>query len=403
MKRILVVLPWLPWPLNSGGNQAIVNGLAAIADKFQVFVLYIDYQRNCHRQELSEMKKHFPQITFIPYFNFGSIVGAVKNILFGRFFSYRFKYLVNYKRPSKKISNFIRKVINENKIDMVQCEMVDTLPLVEDLPLNVKKIFVHHEIRYVLCEQLLKNKRGVARYRSILEKGKIREIALLNKFDTVITLSESDAEKLRGAGVNTVVKPSLAVVAMEKREMPKIGSLKRMVFIGSDSHMPNYNGMNWFLENCLKKIESRYFDIEMYVVGLWNSKNQQRIKKKFPGVHFCGFVQNLQDCIRDSVMIVPIIQGSGIRMKILEAANHMVPVVSTSIGADGLPLENGKHCLIADDPDEFVASICNLKENVLLQEHLIKNMRYLVEQHYSLEVLKKNRISILSSVMELDD
>ena len=92
-------------------------------------------------------------------------------------------------------------------------------------------------------------------------------------------------------------------------------------------------------------------------------------------------------------MIVPLKIGSGIRMKILEAAQLEVPVVATPVGAEGLPISNETHAFIVDDADEFVKSIFKL-QNIDLQNKFVGNMREVIEQNYSLPALKENRKSL---------
>lgn len=96
-------------------------------------------------------------------------------------------------------------------------------------------------------------------------------------------------------------------------------------------------------------------------------------------------------------MIVPILIGSGIRIKILEACSQGVPFVSTSVGAEGIPLVNGSHCFITDDVESFVNDIILLQE-VELQKKFVSNSRKMIEDHYSLEALRKNRINIYESL-----
>ena len=89
-------------------------------------------------------------------------------------------------------------------------------------------------------------------------------------------------------------------------------------------------------------------------------------------------------------MIVPLKIGSGIRMKILEAAQLEVPVVVTPVGAEGLPVKDGTHAFITDDAETFVDDIFKL-QNIELQHELVRNMKEVIEKNYSLAALKENR------------
>ena len=101
-------------------------------------------------------------------------------------------------------------------------------------------------------------------------------------------------------------------------------------------------------------------------------------------------MDNLADAIQGTIMIVPLKIGSGIRMKILEAAQLEVPVVATPVGSEGLPINDGKHAFITDDAETFVEDIFKLQD-IELQKTLVHNMKEVIEKNYSLAALKTNR------------
>jgi len=84
-------------------------------------------------------------------------------------------------------------------------------------------------------------------------------------------------------------------------------------------------------------------------------------------------------------------------MKILEASSLGVPFISTSVGAEGIPVESGKHCLIADTPTGFINAIFQMK-NDNLRWTFIKNANLMVKEHYSLVSLRKNRLQLYTSL-----
>ena len=99
------------------------------------------------------------------------------------------------------------------------------------------------------------------------------------------------------------------------------------------------------------------------------------------------------DAIRGTIMIVPLKIGSGIRMKILEAAQLEVPVVATPVGAEGLPVKDDEHAFITDDAETFVDDIFKLQD-IALQKSFVCNMKEVIEKNYSMAALKENRSSL---------
>ncbi len=92
-------------------------------------------------------------------------------------------------------------------------------------------------------------------------------------------------------------------------------------------------------------------------------------------------------------MIVPIHEGSGIRMKILEAASMKVPVVTTSVGCEGLPVVDGQSCVLADTPDDFVKGVLSLA-NDEFRDHIVQEANRVIRENYSIEALSANRMDI---------
>jgi glycosyltransferase involved in cell wall biosynthesis len=107
---------------------------------------------------------------------------------------------------------------------------------------------------------------------------------------------------------------------------------------------------------------------------------------QIPGVHFAGLVADLApEYAQAGVVIVPLRAGSGTRIKILEAISHRRPVVSTTIGAEGLGLKHEEHILIADTPPEFAAASVRLMNDSLMRSRLVENASAWLSATHSME------------------
>ena len=285
-------------------------------------------------------------------------------------------------------------LIEKYDIDVVQVEMTQFISFARYLPSKVKKIFVHHELRWVANELTARQKNLGWYGQEQVENLKLQEIAMLNQFDEIVTLSQTDKEKLIAAGVTKPILASIAVVATPEN-MPEHIKMrpKTLSYVGPDLHYPNYDGVIWFLENCWEKVLARDAEYQFQIVGKWTEERRKEISAKYKNVNFTGFVDNLADAIQGTVMIVPLKIGSGIRMKILEAAQLEVPVVATPVGAEGLPVKDDTHAYITDDADTFVEDIFKLQD-IDLQKELVRNMKEVIEKNYSLVALKNNRKSL---------
>lgn len=414
MKNVLIVSPFFPYPLTSGGHQAIFNGMACLKGVVNVYLVYTSTESRVKKGECVELEEKLPYVKCVPYIEPSSkhnIVWAFRctlnklkqNSVVAKVFPKHNQTgtvetkekeppIFDFKVLTEGFQKYVNFLVRKYRIDIVQMEMIGTIQLVDSLPQGIKKVFVHHELRWIRNELLLEQMSDADEKKKQVEELKKEEIAYLNRCDSVIVLSETDKEKLQQAGVKTEILTSFAVVdgpVCEKNVANKENPFL-LSYVGPSNHYPNYDGVMWFLRNCWRKLLEISPKYEFQIIGSWDETIQSEVLSEFNNVRFLGFVEDLESAIDGSVEIVPLNIGSGIRMKILEAARLGVPVVSTSVGAEGLPLINGKDILIADTADCFVAAICRLQE-AELRESLIASIQQSILPMYSLEALGKNR------------
>lgn len=413
MKNVLFVSSFLPFPLHSGGNQAIFNGMYALKDDINIFLAFPESYETPHIAEKEEFIKRFDgRVTLLPY-TWAPVSSGQKRLDTIYRFKYNVKKIISGGRikehsgvfryedwlpqllpqPEAFISH-VNDIITTYKIDIVQCEMLGTafFPLV--FPPHVKTIFVEHEIGFVRKELQLsslgdKSLQGTAH----LEINKMLEASLLNKFDTVVSLSEDDTRKLRNAGVTSNILTSFAVVNT-KNDSPLESEFGNVLsFVGPEWHPSNVIGLTWFLENCWGHLLNKLPEMQLHIVGRWSKERRSIFERKYQNVQFLGYVDDLASAIRNTIMIVPITIGSGIRMKILEACAVGVPVVTTTIGVEGLPLTHEKDCFVADSADSFVSSILRLQDKKVRMS-CVQSAREVISEKYSVASLRANRLCL---------
>jgi glycosyltransferase involved in cell wall biosynthesis len=152
--------------------------------------------------------------------------------------------------------------------------------------------------------------------------------------------------------------------------------------IGSLEWMPNREALEWFLSDIWPSLKSNHPDLEFYVAGKKMPDSVKNIREN--GVFMLGEVDSATEFIADKgVCIVPLLSGSGIRIKILEAMSAGKVVISTSIGAQGIDYEDGKSILIANTADEFSAALSQLEQDENFARGVAVNARELILEKYS--------------------
>lgn len=414
MKKILFVLPFFPYPMDSGGSQAIFNGIDVVRDELDVYITFETTAAD--NESVDEFKSLMEgKVTILPY-------KVPKNAAAKLTFKQRlYRPLFKIERKLRKLAGYdftpvriphrswiheelfpkklgfakhVKNIVEEYDIDIVQCEMLCNVTMGLMLPERVRKVFVHHELGWVVHELELLTQQGDAFEQKLyLDYYKMCEVTLLNKYDDVITLSSVDTEKLLQAGVTSPIHTSLAVVNTSQEEMVTTKGWNVLSFVGPECNLPNVAGIKWFLDNVWEKLRQVDACYELQIIGKWTPEHISELIGGHENVKYLGFVDDLASALKDTLMIVPITVGSGIRMKILEAASMGVPFVTTSVGVEGIPVANGEHCLVADTPDGFCDAILKLQDGAL-RKRLADNANRLVSERFTLKALKSNRLAI---------
>ena len=419
-KRILIITSSPPFPLISGGYQAQFHFIGELLKEMDVSVCFEVNDQNY--SGYTELLKIWEGATFYPLFN----IRQKKTLLY--FYRWIKSVIRNFKREilllfksqlvqiedSIKYQSFIHQpifpqnarivdhvagILSENQFDVIQIDFISLAPLVYILPEDAVRILVHHEIRYIRIQREMDLFKNVDAF-DLCRFGAIKdeEITLLKKFTKIITLTEKDKEILSLDIPPEKIYASPATISQEKtKEGPYIPFINKLVFIGSSNHLPNADGLEWFIDQVLPEVEEQIPDIRLEIIGRWDKHFIKIYHRK--NINFLGYIKDLNTAFSSSVLIVPIRIGSGMRLKIIEAINHKVPFITTNIGVEGLNFENDIDCIIADSPSGFAKGIHYLSENPAKQQVLISNASEKLSKEYSYEEAIKKRLDFYKSLI----
>lgn len=198
------------------------------------------------------------------------------------------------------------------------------------------------------------------------------ETVIAPHLDYMIAISDKEkeimshyAEKNKIVTISNIHYPKISI-SERKNFNNSIG----IVFIGS-IHEPNIDAVKYLHENIMPLVWKENPDIEVSVIG--NVADKLNIKQ-YPKFKFLGFVENIEDLLMNSkIMVAPLRFGAGVKGKIGQAFEYFLPVITTDIGAEGMELVNEKNVLIANDENSFAKAILQLNTNEELWNTLSKN------------------------------
>jgi polysaccharide biosynthesis protein PslH len=159
-----------------------------------------------------------------------------------------------------------------------------------------------------------------------------------------------------------------------------------IIFTGNMSYFPNSDGIQYFVNSILPIIKKEKPQIQLQIVGKDPPRRVQRLAGK--GIMVTGFVQDLKDYYLNSrIAIAPIRFGAGTLNKILEPMALGIPVVTTSVGVEGLPVQHGKHLFVADRPEDFARRVIQLLTDDKLRRVFSANAKDLVRSLYGWDLI----------------
>jgi glycosyltransferase involved in cell wall biosynthesis len=285
------------------------------------------------------------------------------------------------------VTRELRKLVLSESYDVIVCDFLVAAGVIPwDLP--CPKVLFTHNVEALIWKRYYEVARNPLW--KLLSWREWRAMALaeqryLLEADHVLAVSQTDADffaqELPAAKL-TVIPTGVDIEYF--RPMAVEEEPNSLVFTGSMDWMPNEDGIFYFAEEILPKIFEQLPNARLSVVGRKPSARLKALAATDPHhLHLTGWVDDIRPYLAQSaVCIVPLRVGSGTRLKIFEAMGVGKAIVSTTIGAEGLPVRHGTELLLADSPDDFAQSVVMLLNDAAARRRLGNAARELVETKY---------------------
>jgi sugar transferase (PEP-CTERM/EpsH1 system associated) len=372
-------------PLDKGGKLRTWHLMRHLARRHQVtYVSFRDPDQPA--ADLAGMREVCARLDTIPRRD------AAKGSL--RFYANAARYLVHRhpyavaKYRSADYAGRVESLLTSERFDLVVC---DFLPPVVNLPrrLPCPCVLFTHNVEADIWRRHTETA-GSRLGRALLDRQWRRmlrfEREALERFDLVLAVSENDRDTfLRLYGLTPtpmVVVPTGVDTEFFTPPDPAAVDPRQLVFTGSMDWLPNEDAMLYFSRDILPRIRRMEPDVTLSIVGRAPTPAVCRLAEE-PGVEVTGRVDDVRPHVgRAAVYIVPLRIGGGTRLKIFEAMAMGRAVVSTAVGAEGLPVVSGRDLLIADEPERFAHAVVRLLRNPQLRGDLERAARRLVGERY---------------------
>jgi polysaccharide biosynthesis protein PslH len=309
---------------------------------------------------------------------------------------------------SSKFKAAVKEASLSGKFDVLFCDTLDCMINVpSDCPIPV--VLNNQNIEHQILMRFLKFEPNRARrtYAKI-EANKLQrfEQSSCSRADLTMVCSEVDASILREMSPGSVVTVVSNVVDANAYKIVPEPSQPILIYTGGMDWFPNRDAVEYFAHEILPIIRKSVPEVKLIIAGRNPSPEFVSTFSDIANMEFTGSVPDMRPIIVGAqISIVPLRIGSGTRLKILEAAASGRPVVSTSLGAEGLNFEDGKDILIADTPEAFASATVALLQNAELRCEIAKNSNGVVKRSYSAEVVKtqlQQSLRIATNVSDLE-
>jgi len=396
--RILIIANKVPYPPKDGGSIATLT----LARHFsylghQVEVLAMNTSKHYFRLDQLPLKLS-NHIKFIGVDTEAPIspIAALKNLFFSK------KAYIAERFYTEKFRNTLEALLDENDYDIIQLEgsyMGMYMPSIRSHS-SAKVAMRAHNLEYEIWERTAKNAMFLKRYyfSNLAKRIKNLEASLLNSFHAMIPITQRDANSLKDLGckIPMHITPT-GIDVEESKQSNKDIEYPSVFHIGALDWPPNQEGLLWFFEKVWPLVLEKHPKLKFYLAG----RNASPKIKSLVATNliFLGEVESATAFMNTKAIgVVPLLSGSGMRIKIVEGMALGKSMITTSIGVEGIPATDGENIMIADKPEEFAEKLGLMLDDKSLFDRIGKQAYSFVHESFDNKVIAKSLLDFYKSL-----
>lgn len=398
--RILQLCKKFPYPLKDGESLAIFH-LSKALNQLGCSVTLLAMNTSKHPFDLSELPEHFNQyesIHTVPVDNRVKPLPALANLFSSQ--SYHVSRFI-----SSKFGDKLAYLLKNQEFDWIQLETLYLAPYIPLIRKHTKAPVVMraHNVEHEIWERLGPQIKPVWKrwyLRHLTGKLKAYELGQLAEYDFLLPITQRDEERFDGLGYRgpSLVLPiglDLSSYEPDDRSFQKPLS---MAYIGSLDWIPNLEGIEWFLKEIWKPLSARFPGLELHIAG--RNTPDWLLNLNWSNIVVHGEVPDAAAFMnRHSVLLVPLLSGSGMRAKILEGMALGKVVLTTTVGLEGISAIDRKEVLIADTAEEFHGALEFCYGQKASLEQIGRRARRLVAAEYDNRQVARKLVETFEKVV----
>lgn len=399
--RLLFLCQTLPYPPDSGVAIRTYNVLRLLAERFDVTTLcFYRWRGGAMETSLATSVaalERFGEIHAFPIPQEHSqprlLWDHARSLLTGRVYTH-------YVHASADFEARLREILSNRPPNLVH---VDSLDLVRYLPMLSRwpVICVHHNVESALLARRAKIEPTRLKRAYVGHQARLMartESLWCPRVQLNVCVSEEDAATLRAripAGRYCVVPNGVDVESF----VPGASDGHGLIFVGGTSWFPNLDALEYFATDILPLIRRRVPDVRVVWAGRATQEEMRRYRADHD-IEMTGYVTDIRPYVHNAACyVVPLRVGGGTRLKILDGWAMGMPMVSTSVGAEGLATRDGENILLRDDPQGFADAVVTVLLDAALRAHLGRGARRTVEEIYDWDVIGRGMLAAYSALL----
>jgi glycosyltransferase involved in cell wall biosynthesis len=380
MMKVLLLTQVLPYPPDSGPKIKTWNVIKYLALHHEVML--VSFVRGDRSDDVGHLEKYCCAVHTVPMER-----GALRDLWYvGLSFLTNQPFLM-VRDDRVAMRRLVDRLASETRFDVAHADQLNMAQYAARVP-GARRVLDAHNALWLLYKRLW-GTMGPGPQKWLLGRDwrllKRYEGRMCREFDAVLAVSEEDKAALREA-VGRPVDITVIPIAIDTDEVPVIERDARaghILHIGTMYWPPNVDAVNWFVSQVYPLIRQQRPDVQFDVVGSRPPAELLALNDAGLGINVTGYVKDPTPYQRQAaVMVVPLLAGGGMRVKILNALAAGIPIVSTSLGCEGIEVTPGQDILLGDTPEAFAAQVLRVLEYPDLGRQLAANGRKLLQERY---------------------